>query len=165
MNDCLEEEALEDTGWYDESYCSHYLPTLIETTVDDTPVYAASFSEWYPTAPNNTSLPLDDIPIGLHIPETASPGEEIKLQVELHGDLRYAYFHWYIDAGTLLNTGITAASEYSSPSSANPNGITKSENRLVIPSDYEGELRIWVVAHYSWGATDMVWRYDNVVVQ
>ena len=166
MDDCTSSwgDQEKDTGWEEES-CSHYLPTLVETTVDDQPVYAASFSSWYPSQPEDSNLPLDDIPIGFHVPETATAGEELSIQIELHGDLRYAYFHWYIDAGTLLDTGITAANEYSSPNSAYPNGITKSSNRLVIPSDYQGELRIWVVIHSSWGAIDMVWRNSVVEVQ
>ena len=165
MQDCGDEIEEDDTGWWEETDCAHYLPTLMETTVDGTPVYAVTFSSWYPTAPSNRMVPLEDFPIGLYAPQTASPGEEVELRVEVHEDLRYANFHWYIDAGTLLGTGLTTTQEFTQPSTTHPNGISISTNRLVIPEDFQGELRIWVVMHYSWGEADMVWRQTSLEVQ
>jgi hypothetical protein len=158
-----EEEDEEDTGYYEER-CNHYLPLLLETTVNGIPIYSATFNNWFPIDPEISTTSFQNRPMGFHVPQTASAGEEIALQIEIHDDLRFGIFNWYIDAGTLLDTGITSASEYVSASSAQPNGITKSNNRLLIPEDYKGTLRVWVVLQ-SYDSSDMAWLQATVEVQ
>lgn len=161
----------EDTGWWEEGYgestCSHYLPLMIEATVDDTPVYAAAFTNWYPTVPYHLrrNTPLSEAGIGLRVEDRAVAGSEIALEISVATDARDASFQWYIDAGQLIDTGITSARTYVEPNDTQPYAQTTSHNRLVIPTDYQGALRIWVVVHQPWGHDlDMTWTSTTIEV-
>ena len=161
----------EDTGWreegYGESTCSHYLPLMVEATVDDSPVFAAAFSYWYPTVPYHLrrNTPIAQAGIGLRTVESARAGTEVALEVSVAADARDASFQWYIDSGTLVDTGITSARTYIEPSDEQPYAQTTSNNRLIIPPDYVGALRVWVVAHKPWEhGLDMTWTSVTIEV-
>jgi hypothetical protein len=176
-----EEQEEDGEGFWDTGKrgdCRHRLPLLFETRVDGIPVYGAAFPDWYsedptPAAPDasqwgsaEVTVPLAQRPSAFTVPESASPGDVIEMEYELHADLRYSQFHWYVDAGVLLDTGVTAAVDYESSSSEHPKGITRTRNRWELPPDSEGELRVWVVAQQGWGAPlDMVWREAAVDIR
>ena len=162
---------VEDTGWreegMDESVCSHYLPLMIEATVDDTPVYAAAFTNWYPTVPYHLrrNASLSEAGIGLQTVNSAAAGSEVRLEISVATDARDASFQWYIDAGQLIDTGITSARTYVEPNDEQPYAQTTSNNRLIIPTDYEGPLRIWVVVHQPWvHDLNMTWISTTIEV-
>ena len=74
---------------------------------------------------------------------------------------RKVAFHWYVDKGVFLNTGLTTGTFVSSSSEDEWNeestndvenlqiGTTVVTNTLRIDADFEGPLRFWVVAHYN----------------
>ena len=167
--DDYEDTGLMDTGWGDaESYpCSHYLPLMFEATVDGQPVYAAGFTEWYGEMPDHLerSVSYSDAGIELMLPTTATSGTQVDLAVTLATDATNATFHWYIDAGTLKETGITRAHSYIDPTENFALSRTTSTNRLLIPKGYEGTLRVWAVVHEPWGSDlDMTWIEGEIEV-
>lgn len=167
--DDYEDTGLVDTGWGDsEDYlCSHYLPLMFEATVDGQPVYAAGFTEWYGEIPPHLErrVSYSDVGIELALPTTAASGEQVNLAITLATDATNATFHWYIDAGTLKETGITRAHSYTEPTEEFALPRTTSTNRLLIPEDYEGTLRVWVVVHEPWGSDlDMTWIQKEIEV-
>ena len=168
-------EPFWDTG--KDRECHHRLPLLFETSVGGEPVYGAVFPDWYdhdplPESPDGSAwgsaevpVPLSARPSAFRVPESAGPGEVVELEYELHADLRYTQFHWYVDGGVLLDTGLTAAVEYVPASSEHPSGITRTRNRWQLPGEAAGGQRVWVVAQ-SWGSPlDMVWRSATVEVR
>ncbi len=158
-------------GWvpegFDEYTCSHNLPIMMEATVDGSPVYAAGFTGWYASEPyrlSRTSI-LADVGIGLTAPTTAKAGTEVDLQVQMAADGRSMEFQWYIDDGYLKDSGITRSQQFTAPSEESALPITSSNNRLVIPTDYEGPLRIWVVVHSSrLNDFNMTWTSTTIEV-
>ena len=95
----------------------------------------------------------------------AQAGDEISLQWNIDGNLVNAAFHWYVDDGLLLQTGLTSA-DFEDPSETYPAGRTIVQNLLQIPDDYEGKLRIWIVAHYNWNSLmDMAWSEGVIEVK
>ena len=92
-------------GWVEEGSnerpCSHYLPIMMEATVNGSPVYAAGFTNWFTSEPVTLSRTpsLANMSIGLTAPETGSAGSEIDLQVQIATDGRSMDFQWYIDDG------------------------------------------------------------------
>ena len=164
-----EDTGVIDTGWGDsEDYpCSHYLPLMFEATVNGQPVYAAGFTEWYGEIPPHLErrVSYSDVGIELALPTTASPGEQVDLAVTLGVDATNATFHWYIDAGTLKETGITQAHSYTEPTDDFALPRTTSTNRLLVPENYEGTLRVWAVVHEPWGSDlDMTWIQKEIEV-
>ena len=164
-----EDTGIVDTGWGDsEDYpCSHYLPLMLEATVDGQPVYAAAFTEWYGEIPPHLErrVSYSDVGIELALPTDAASGEQVDLAVTLATDATNATFHWYIDAGTLKETGITRAHSYTEPTEEFALPRTTSTNRLRIPEDYEGTLRVWAVVHEPWGSDlDMTWIQKEIEV-
>ena len=161
----------EDDSFEEPEDCSHYLPIRFEAMADDIPVYAAGFLDWYPRI-EGTRQELDyDVPMEIIAPERARSGELIDLSFYFipkigSDNMEYSNFHWYIDAGELLQTGITAVTEMNSSSLAYPQGRILSSNQLVIPEDYKGRLRIWVVVHQSWSeGLDMNWAAQEIIVE
>ena len=129
-----------------EGPCAHELPLLLEATVDDTPVLAASFDSWY-TGPLDQELPASawDLQFAMPLPESASPGEELTLTAALEGDQREAEFIWYIDDGELEKTGWTVAQGYTEEEVGWTGGRTTTDNIWVTPSE-PGSYRVAVVA-------------------
>ena len=167
--DEYEDTGVVDTGWIDENNypCAHYLPLMFEATVDDKPVYAAAFTRWYGESSTylNQSDSYSNAGIELSLPNNALPGEEVTLEVTIAKNASNANFQWYIDAGTLKETGITRAHSYIPPSDEFILPRTTSTNRLVLPKEYEGTLRVWVVIHEPWGADlDMTWIEGQIEV-
>lgn len=157
-----------DTGYDPNQDCAHHLPLLVETTVNDKPVFAGAFTYWYPNAPSfvENTQSLSSSPQGIIAPSTAHPGEEIALEYRIHQANGYPSFHWYIDDGTLLDTGITAPTSIDYPSLDYPNGRVITKNRLVVPEEYHGSLRVWAVAHYPWmDQIDMTWTLHTIEIE
>lgn len=160
--DYIDTGYIEDTGWNEtlRSSCAHYLPIMFEATVDGSPVYAAGFTYWYDEFPTDLAreASYSDAGIELSILTEAQAGDEVPLKVTIGKDATGATFQWYIDAGTLKETGITRAHSYVAPTDDFVIPRTTSTNRLIIPPDYEGPLRVWVVIHEPWGDDfDMTW--------
>lgn len=163
--------GIEDTGWIEEGLyndnCAHQLPLMFEAVVDGQPVYAAGFTNWYATFPQHLrrDSTYSDAGVNLEMPTQAQSGEEILLQVDIAARATGATFQWYIDAGTLKDTGITAAHSYQAPSDTLPQPLTTSRNRLVVPDDFVGTLRVWVVIHEPWyHDLDMTWIEGSIEV-
>lgn len=167
VEEVFEEEDLEE-DFYD---CSHYLPIHFEATASETPVYAAGFLDWYPLHESERAEVLYDIPMGILGPSTAKAGETIDLSFYMipkpgSYNMEYSNYHWYIDGGELLDTGLTATTEFEEPSFDYPQGKIASQNQLIIPEDYQGTLRIWVVVHQSWSrGLDMNWTQWSIEVE
>lgn len=166
------DSGLQDTGWieegYTDGYCNHQLPIMVEATVDGEPVFAAGFTSWHPTLPyhlrRNTTY--SDAGIELSMPTEAQAGSQVDLSLRIATDASYANFQWYIDAGTLKDTGITKAHSFSEATESFPHPLTTSNNRLVIPDDYQGTLRVWVVVHEPWYHDfDMTWIEGSIEVK
>lgn len=167
--DNYEDTGVVDTGWVDEDNypCAHYLPLMFEATVDGQPVYAAAFTNWFGESPSylDQSNSYSNAGIELSIPNNALPGEEVRLEVTIAKNASNANFQWYIDAGTLKETGITRAHSYIPPTDEFLLPQTTSTNRLLIPDDYEGTLRVWIVIHEPWGSDlDMTWIEGQIEV-
>ena len=171
INNCKEED---EQGEDDEEFsqdCYHYLPIRFEAMADNTPVFAAGFLNWYPTLEFERTQNNYDIPMGISAPQAARGGEQVALSFYMiprpgAHNMAYSNFHWYIDAGELLYTGITATTDIIAPSPDFPQGKITSENELIIPEDYRGTLRIWVVVHQSWSeGLDMNWARWDIEVE
>ena len=175
IKDCEEEELAIDQLFHDhrerERNCFHYLPIRVAAKADDSPVYAAGFLNWYPKLQEERIEKLYDTPMGIAAPDSAAAGETIDLSFYLipkpgSDNMEYSNFHWYVDAGELLHTGLTATTEMITPSADYPQGKIVTSNQLVIPEDYQGTLRIWVVVHQAWSAgLDMNWTQWNIEVE
>ena len=161
---------VEDTGWDEgaqRSSCAHYLPIMFEATVDGSPVFAAGFTYWHDELPTELARETSYSAAGieLSLPTEATAGAEVPLTVTVGKEATGATFQWYIDGGTLKETGITRAHSYSAPTDTFVVPRTTSTNRLVIPADYEGSLRVWVVIHEPWGDDfDMTWVEGQIEV-
>lgn len=165
----LWDTASQDTGprIANVADCSHHLPLFITATVDDVKYYAGAFTQWYgensEMATGGTAL--SSIPMGLSIIPSAN-SKEYNLLFQAQSDLRDATIHWYIDAGELLQTGLTAVTEFTEASNSSPHGLSKSHNTLIPPPDYRGRLRVWVVVHYPWyHQLDMAWVSSEIEVE
>jgi|GEM_PF-3734120 len=163
--------AISDTGWIEEGYyeseCAHQLPIMVKAIVDGEPVFAAGFTNWYPNLPYHLrrDTTYSDAGIELNIPSQAKAGTEVSLALSIATNATYASFQWYIDAGVLLDTGITKAHQFQEATESFPHPLTTSNNRLVIPEEYEGTLRIWVVVHEPWYHDfDMTWAQGEIEV-
>lgn len=161
-----------DTGlFFEEQYCSHLLPIRFEAKADQVPVYAAGFLKWLPFIEEERSKTEYDVPLNILAPSTAKAGETIELSFYFipkpdSTNMENTSYHWYIDAGELLRTGLTASTDVESPSIDYPLGKIGTSNQLVIPEDYHGTLRIWVVIHQSWSeGLDMNWVQRDIEVQ
>jgi hypothetical protein len=170
-NDNNMDTGFTDTGWIEEGYydnaCAHQLPIMIEAIVDGEPVFAAGFTNWYSVIPYHLrrDTTYSDAGIELNIPSQAQAGSEVNLNLNIATNASYATFQWYIDAGVLKDTGITKAHQFQEATESLPHPLTTSNNRLVIPEDYEGILRVWVVVHEPWNSDfDMTWAQGEIEV-
>ena len=172
-----EEESEEDTGFeyiMGADPCSHNLPLLLESNVltdkdtrkeQEKIIYGGDYATWFTESPENNNIPIARRHHELIYDKEANAGDEISLQWNIDGNLVNAAFHWYVDDGLLLQTGLTSA-DFEGPSETYPAGRTIVQNLLQIPDDYEGKLRIWVVAHYNWNSLmDMAWSEGVIEVQ
>jgi hypothetical protein len=155
--------------------CPHILPILVETQVDGEPTFAVSYVQYFTgPVPEDAPAGLADIQISLSVPDAVAPGEQVQLEVLAYGDYRRDTFHWYVEGGTLLDTGVTTGHAYVPPDENNPLGATLSTNRWVVHDDAQGDLRVWVVLHQPGAAffgdsddvlaADMVWRQASTQV-
>ncbi len=162
------EELLLDTGWKESEPCHHTLPTLLKASWGEreAEAFAADFGEWFPEAPELVTVPLHQHPMELTGPTEAQAGELVELTFRVHADLRGAFFNWYIDAGTLLGTGLTSVTSFEPPSESKPIAVSTSSNIWRIPEEASGPLRVWVVVHSLWTTNpNMAWRSMSVEVQ
>ena len=149
-------------GYWDQSI--HSLPLLLTAIVDGEPILAATMVDWHtnPLTDNPFDVPLSQIPIRLEVPQTGSPGEEITARFTAEADMRWNTWHWYIDDGVLIDTGVTTGHTFSSPDAASPAGVTTTSNRWVLP-DEPGTYRIWAVL--TGRPNEMVWLEASVEVK
>ena len=172
-----------DTAWGKDTsaepteVCAHFLPMLVTATVGDRIAYASDYALWFPSGAPDQLGSLADIQFAINAPESAAPGDELVLSVIAYGDYREATFHWYVDAGVLKDTGVTGAHQWIPESQDNATGATLSTNRLVVPQDYSGTLRVYGVMQEGGGfffggaersdleAANMVWIQSNVEVR
>ena len=147
-----------DTGAGDTggsvSSCESTLPILVEARTSD----GSGFGSVFSGVPQRAiAVPgLWSYSQSLTASGQVRAGGEVQLDFEIaNGDLSPSYpgFHWYVDAGELVKTGVTA------PTSVEPD-LTKAANTLRIPEDWHGPLRVIVVATASENVdrADTTWR-------
>jgi len=135
--------AAGDTGM--DPPCNHDLPLVLEATVDHQPVLAAAFVRWFSNAsPLEQPESMREARVELRLPREAKPGETVDVEVLVEEDRRDASFFWYVDAGTLKETGWTSAQSWAEDDPGWPDGRTGSTNRWEIPEDAAGDLRLMV---------------------
>lgn len=109
---------------------------------------------------------LADHPMRVSATGPTAPGSEVALEAAILGpvdEVLWQDFRWYVDGGTLRDTGRTTAQSVSY-------GHVLTRNRLVIPDDWSGPLRIVVVAEGDLGTTnpayvgDMAWVVHTIDV-
>jgi hypothetical protein len=154
--------------------CSHNLPMLVESNVlvdkdtrqeQERTIYGGDYATWYTESPENNNIPIANRHREFLYTQEAKGGDEIPLEWIIDGKIPQAAFHWYVDAGILVQTGLTSGT-YEEPSENFPVGRTFVWNTLRVPEDFEGKLRIWVVAHYNWNSLmDMAWSEGVIEVQ
>jgi len=149
-----EPPACEDTGWG----CSgSFLPFLVEVQQGDETVRGTFFASISASASSVSPLASwRDLPLTLTASEPE--GGEVTLTATLGKALQSAVFRWYVDDGTLLDTGRTAIQASMDDSSV-------STNRWVLPEG-AGPWRAVVVvsADEAWGGADTAtWYADEVV--
>ena len=161
-----------DTGFFSkDADCSHYLPIRFEAKVDQVPVYAAGFLSWFPFVEEDRVETRYDVPMNFLAPSIAKAGETVDLSFYFipkptSTNMESTGYHWYIDAGELLRTGLTASTDVTWPSIDYPLGKIGTSNQLIIPEDYHGTLRVWVVIHQSRSeGLDMNWKRWDIEVE
>ena len=163
--------VLEDSGllyMQQSEPCSHQLPLLIESNIvedidtkkeQERRIFGGDYATWYGTSPENNNIPIARRHHELLYETIAIAGDVIEIQWVIQGKLPEASFHWYVDSGMFLNTGLTSGS-FVSPEEGIDTldvGRTIAKNALEIDANFEGTLRFWVVAHYNWNMLlDMV---------
>ena len=183
--------VLEDSGFpyaMQHDPCSHNLPLLIESNVleevgtrkeQTRSIYGGDYATWYSSSPDNNNIPIARRHHEILYETTARSGDEIEIQWVIDGKLPQASFHWYVDKGMFLNTGLTTGSFVSTNQDITEEldgedgetienfdiGTTVVQNTLRIDADFEGTLRFWVVAHYNWNSLmDMAWTEGTIEV-
>ncbi len=154
--------AYEDTsdtgyGYYFSTGCSSTYPVLVEAGTADGDGYGYVLVDVYdiePVAPQPSMWSLEQ---ALTVEGDVRAGGEVTLEYTIATSLAsasYPGFHWYVDAGVLVRTGVTAPS-------ALAEGLTTTENTLRIPEDWRGPLRVVVVATRDGAGdsgADTTWR-------
>ncbi len=157
--------------------CAHEVPLMLSSNFADEDARAVSHVSWATEPwPSGQAMPesADSIGRSFYFTDVVKPGQEVEIQYRLRGDVRGGLFRWYVDRGTLGETGLTVAQSWTPPASAGQKGVTTTFNTWTPPDDSSGqELRIYVVwdggawAEASALATapDMVWDLRTVTVQ
>ncbi len=162
-----------DTG-VDFRDCVHSLPLLVASdfAVDESePTRGVSQVEFYLEEwDDSRSLPVSagTLERALTLEGVAGAGAEVALRYSVPADLRNATFRWYVDGGTLLDTGETSVREWSPPEGPNEKGVSVTTNRWVLPEE-AGEYRAfvlfegqgWKESSVNATAPDFVW--DSLV--
>jgi hypothetical protein len=134
-----------DDYWYYWKDCAHSLPFLYEVELGGETV-RGTFGGYLsddPLEPRNLPTSLREIPLELTVGEPVDG--EVLLEAWLGSEQQYARFRWYVDDGTLLDTGRTAVH-------GTRDGGSWSDNRWVLPEE-PGSYRVVVVMARSdvWG--------------
>jgi len=76
--------------------------------------------------------------------------------------MRWSTWHWYIDDGVLIDTGVTTGHTYTPPDTQTATAVTSSSNRWKLPEE-AGNYRIWAVL--TGRPNEMVWLEASVEVK
>ena len=145
-------------GYYSSGGCNSTYPVLVEAQTADGDGYGFVFVDIYDVDPVVSDQPsLWSLDQSLTAEGDVEAGGEVTLEYTVATALvstSYPGFHWYVDDGVLVRTGVTAPT-------AVGEGSTTTGNTLRIPEDWHGPLRVVVVATRdgvgSAGA-DTTWR-------
>lgn len=143
----------DDTGWG----CESTLPFLVEVTQGEEIVRGTFFSTIQRSDAALSAAPSwRELPVTLTATEPADG--EVLLTATVGEALSSAIFRWYVDDGTLLDTGRTALQGSTGEASF-------STNRWVLPKG-EGSWRAVVVisADDAWGPSDTAYYADQAQV-
>lgn len=145
-----EEAPTLDTGHAE--LCASQVPLLVEARAGDEVGYGHVYLRVRPAWELGEDLqpPMASLERALTWQGDASAGGEVALSFRIG---RGESFLWYVDAGVLEGTGRTAVQERGED-------FVVSNNRLRIPQDWHGPLRVYVVvAQEGWtGGADVTWE-------
>lgn len=154
-------EETGDTGYgyyYYDSGCNSTYPVLVEARTSEGSGYGYVFVDVYDSDPLTATQPsMWSLEQSLTASEDVRPGRDVELEYTIatpFASPTYPGFHWYVDAGVLLRTGVTSPSVLTEES-------TTTRNTLRIPDDWHGPLRVVVVAVRDGGdnaGADTTWR-------
>jgi len=168
-----------DTGLVelDQVPCAHWLPLLVEAELARETVQGVLHARWFlePWDPAVT-MPITgrQREHSLTVHGDPAPGEQIRVELEVEGDLRSDGFQWYVDEGELEKTSFTAAQRYEDPPEEAPEGTqgtTWTDNLWTLPERASGTYRIWVVWAQPWvdeevetSVPDLIWTQTQVIL-
>ncbi len=171
----------EDTGWWREEdegiECAHWLPLLVEATLDGETVQGVLHANWFLQHWNTER----EIPktarqreFSLTIEEEPAPGKQVRVELEVEGDLRESDFQWYVDSGELEKTSVTVTQRYEEPAEDAAEDETEkswTDNLWTLPDNASGTYRLWVVWTQPWeeediatSVPDLVWAQTEVTL-
>ncbi|MCB9678646.1 MAG: hypothetical protein H6737_26320 [Alphaproteobacteria bacterium] len=146
-----------DTGFEPYNECEIQIPVLVRAHTAEDIGYGGVYVHMWTREARSTGVERPEPPHALEVVGEARPGAEVELVWRI-GPSRYDYFQWWIDAGTLRSTGRTGLYVDS------PQG-NETRNRLVIPDDFTGTLRVAVVGSTLYGRRSPIWDVVELEVR